>query len=130
VGWIYEYALVDRTGPYALTGAVFSQDRAALAVEELLDLVGVDAGRWDPRAESVQREHERREEDAAPQLRHAPGVREPGEHLALLPFLDSRLAALGLGLGLALRGLGCFLRCLLDLGRGLESFDAIDAGML
>jgi 1-pyrroline-5-carboxylate dehydrogenase len=29
--WTETLALVDRTGPYALTGAVFSQDRAALA---------------------------------------------------------------------------------------------------
>ena len=62
-----------------------------LTAEELLDPLGVDARGRDPRAEAVEREDQRGEEDAPPELGHAPRVREPAEHLALLGLLGRRL---------------------------------------
>ena len=54
--------------------------RAALAVKELLIWSESTPGAGTQRAEAVEREDERGEEDALAQLRHAPGVGEPGEH--------------------------------------------------
>ena len=59
-----------------------AEDGAALAAEVALDRLGVDARRRHPRAEPVEREDHRREEDPAAELRDAPGVGEPGEHPA------------------------------------------------
>ena len=58
---------------------------AALAAEVILDRLRVDARRRNPRAEPVDGEDQRREEDAVAQLGDAPGVGEPGEHLARPP---------------------------------------------
>src|SRR6185437_9578028 len=64
-----------------------AEQRAPARAEVVLDRRRVDAWRRDPGAEAVEREDEEREQDATPQLRDAPGVREPREHPLLLAFL-------------------------------------------
>ena len=59
-----------------------AEDRVAPGVEVVLDRLRVDARGRDPRPEPVDRQDEGGEEDAAAELRDAPGVGEPGEHLA------------------------------------------------
>src|SRR5437764_88425 len=73
----------------------------------------VPAGRTHPRAEPMEREDDCGEEHAAPELRDAPGIGEPGEHLLgllllflLLSLLLFGLRLLGLDLGLGLFGDG------------------------
>src|SRR5262249_19371628 len=69
------------------------EQRAALAVEEVLDLLRVDAGRRHPRAEAVDREHSSGEQEPASQLRDPPGVGEPGKHqLSSVPAWGSASA--------------------------------------
>jgi hypothetical protein len=61
------------------------EDGAALAVEVVGDRLGVDARRRHPRAEPVERQDQRGEEDAAAELGHPPRICQPGQH-AVMPF--------------------------------------------
>ena len=83
-------------------------------VEVVLDRLRVDARRGDPRAEAVDREDHRREEDAAAQLGDAPGVGEPGEHATS----SSAAARGGSRLGLSVRSPRRLSRSRLGLGGG------------
>ncbi len=56
-----------------------AEDRAALAAEVVRDLARVDARGRDEAAEPVERQDDGGEEEAAPELRHPPGVREPAD---------------------------------------------------
>ena len=57
-----------------------AEQRAAAAVEVVRDLARVDARSRNPRAEAVDRQHRRREEEPAPKLRNPPRVGEPRQH--------------------------------------------------
>ena len=57
-----------------------AEHRAALVAEVVRDLVRVHARRRDEAPEPVERQDDGGEEEAAPELRHPPCVREPGEH--------------------------------------------------
>src|SRR6185436_11766249 len=88
------------------------ENRSAAAVEVVLDRLRVDAGRWDPGPQAVEREDHEREEDALAELGDAPGIGEPGEHLFLLGrglfgLIVCRRFRYSYGLGLGRLGLGC-----------------------